>query len=243
MSDSAAAKADMCCANCGAAEVDNIKLEECDGCDLVKYCSEKCKEEHREEHYRKLFTQPDEIHLGECPICFSPMPIDPTKYVFHPCCSSFICKGCVYANRKSNGTDRCPFCREPMSSSDEETNKRMMKRVKANDPVALRHKGLECYREGNYDGAVDHFTKAAELGDADAHCNLGFIYKGEGVENDEEKAAYHYEKAAIGGHPGARNNLGVLEEENGNMKRAVKHFIIAANLGYGDSMKCLWGHY
>ena len=38
------------CANCGAAEVDDIKLEECDGCDLVKYCSDKCREEHREKH-------------------------------------------------------------------------------------------------------------------------------------------------------------------------------------------------
>ena len=27
------------------------------------------------------------------------------------------------------------------------------------------------------------------------------------------------------------------------MKRAVKHFIIAANLGYEDSMKTLWKHY
>ncbi len=27
------------------------------------------------------------------------------------------------------------------------------------------------------------------------------------------------------------------------MKRAVKHFIIAANVGYEMSMKVLWGHY
>ena len=35
----AAADELMVCANCGIAQVDDIKLEECDGCDLVKYCS------------------------------------------------------------------------------------------------------------------------------------------------------------------------------------------------------------
>jgi len=41
---------DKVCANCGIAEVDDIELEECDGCDLVKYCSDKCREEHRKHH-------------------------------------------------------------------------------------------------------------------------------------------------------------------------------------------------
>ena len=45
-----AAEADVCCANCGIAGVDDIKLEECNDCDLVKYCSDKCREEHREQH-------------------------------------------------------------------------------------------------------------------------------------------------------------------------------------------------
>jgi hypothetical protein len=33
MSSEAETEADICCANCGAAEVDDIKLEECNGCD------------------------------------------------------------------------------------------------------------------------------------------------------------------------------------------------------------------
>ncbi len=75
------------CASCGIAALDNMKLEDCDGCDLVKYCSDKCREDHREQHAgdckrrakelhdRKLFTQPDSTHLGECPICFLPLPL------------------------------------------------------------------------------------------------------------------------------------------------------------------------
>jgi hypothetical protein len=40
----------MCCASCGIAEIDDIKLKDCDECDLVKYCSDKCKEDHRPQH-------------------------------------------------------------------------------------------------------------------------------------------------------------------------------------------------
>ena len=42
--------ADMCCACCGVSEVDEIKLNECDDCDLVRYCSDECKDQHRSEH-------------------------------------------------------------------------------------------------------------------------------------------------------------------------------------------------
>lgn len=237
-------------------QVDDIKLEECDGCDLVKYCSDKCREEHREQHEedckstrqaelhdKELFTQPDGTHEGECPLCFLPMPLDPQKSTFYLCCSKTICNGCDYANDMSNGGDRCPFCREPIAD-EEENEKRVMKRVKANDPAALRFMGKRRYRERDYDAAFEYLTKAAELGDAGAHNQLGCMYmKGEGVEKDEGKGVYHYEKAAIGGHPTARQNLGCREHENGNMERAVKHFIIAANLGYENSMKCLWEYY
>ena len=60
------------CASCGN---DNVKLQECDGCDLVKYCNSKCKEDHRKQHEeeckkratelhdRELFTQPDSCML------------------------------------------------------------------------------------------------------------------------------------------------------------------------------------
>ena len=37
------------CANCGIAEVDDTKLKAC-ACNLVKYCSDGCRELHRPEH-------------------------------------------------------------------------------------------------------------------------------------------------------------------------------------------------
>ena len=259
MSSVAEADADdiCCCANCGIAEVDNIKLEDCDRCDLVKYCSDECQGEHREQHEeeckkreaelhdKKLFTQPDGNYRGDCPICFLPMPLGKGKSTFYSCCSEYTCRGCEYVQAiGSNGDRRCPFCREPPSSA-EENKKRKMKRRKANDPAAMLQMGSDCYIEGDYDAAVEYYTKSAELGDPHAHYNLGCMYyEGKCVEKDYGMAIYHWEKAAIVGHPEARYNLGVIEEAmNGNVERSVKHFIIAANIGYEKSMKQLWTQY
>ncbi len=244
------------CANCGVAEVDDIQLEDCDGCDIVKYCSDKCTENHREQHNEecktravilhddKLFAQPDISHRGECPICFLPMPLEIQKSSLHTCCCKVLCDGCWYANLKNNGGNSCPFCREPQADDDEGDDKRMMKRIKANNPTALRYMGTKHYEEGDWDAAFEYYTKAAELGEAAAHYQLGYMYHvGRGVDKNEEKKVYHWEKAAIGGHPYARHCLGCIERENGNFDRSVKHHIIAANLGYEDSMKALWGHY
>ncbi len=130
----------MCCASCGKAEIDDIKLKDCDDCDLVKYCSDECQKIHREQHVeackkrkaelrdKQLFTMPDGSHLGECPICYLPLPIDPSKSGFNTCCSKIICQGCAYANTKreikAGLQQRCVFCREPLAKTDEEVNKR-----------------------------------------------------------------------------------------------------------------------
>ncbi len=250
-----------CCACCGIAADDNIKLKTCDACKLARYCSVECQRKHRPKHKKackkraaelrddELFSQPESTHLGECPICFLPLPTDPQKSTFHTCCSTYICKGCVYANAMANKHDeekvlRCPFCREPAADDDEENDKRMMKRVKANDPIALCQMGLKYYGKGDYEGAFECWTKAAELGDSQGHYQLASLYHdGRGVEKNMKKEVHHLEKAAIGGHPFARRNLASIDEKNGNTERAVKHIIIAANLGDKLSMKELWKHY
>jgi TPR repeat protein len=82
------------------------------------------------------------------------------------------------------------------------------------------------------------------LGDANAHYELSVTYRlGQGVEKDENKHVHHLEEAAIGGHVSARYNLAVVEGRNGRMERAVKHWIIAANMGHEGSMKALWKCY
>jgi tetratricopeptide (TPR) repeat protein len=246
-------EADEVCAACGKAEVDDIKLRRCTACKLVKYCSVDCQKNHRPKHKKeckkraaelrddKLFTKPDESHLGECPICCLPLSNDPDKSTMNSCCCKAICDGCGYANMKrelEEGLEpRCAFCREPVPKTKEEIAKNLMERAKANDPVAIYEMGKKHYNKGDYDGAFEYYTKAAGLGEVGAHYNLSFMYRGgEGVAKDMKKEIYHLEEAAIGGHPEARFNLGYYENENGRYERAMKHFIIAANQGDADSL-------
>ncbi len=246
-----------CCACCGIAADDNIKLKTCDACKLARYCSVECQRKHRSKHKQackkraaelrddELFSQPESTHLGECPICCLPLSLDESKSSLNSCCSKFICKGCLYANilreMAASLEQRCVFCRELTTASKEESDKRLMKRIKANDPAALREMGLQCFfDESDFKKAFEYLTKAAGLGDIEAHYNLSCMYgEGRGVEKDIKKNFYHLEKAAIGGHPEARYNLGYYEEKSGRINRAVKHWIIGANLGQNKSLEVL----
>jgi TPR repeat protein len=128
-----------------------------------------------------------------------------------------------------------------MPNTDEEIDQNYMERAKANDPRALFNMGSKCNAEGDYEGAIEYWTKAAALGEMDAHYNLSLMYhEGYGeIEKDEKKDMHHMEEAAIGGHPQARFNLGCTEYENGMHERAAKHFIIAANLGFDRALEAL----
>ncbi len=191
----------------------------------------------------KLFGQPDGTHLGECPICCLPLPLDKDKYRINSCCCKFICLGCSYANKNREIEERlehkCPYCRELLPDAAEEHEKNYMKRVKVNDPAALSQVGVKCYIKGDYDGAFENWTKAAAVGGIDAHHYLSsFMYLGgEGVDKDMKRAVYHWQEAAIGGHPLARFNLGVYEKNAGRFDIAMKHFVIAAKLGYDEALE------
>eukprot|EP00984_Skeletonema_dohrnii_P005720 scaffold2020_cov68-Skeletonema_dohrnii-CCMP3373.AAC.3 len=240
---------DTCCASCGIAANDDIKLKNCTACYLVKYCGVKCQKEHRPQHKREckkraaelrdeiLFKQPESTHLGDCPICCLPLPLDGKASSLMACCSQQICKGCGYTNaiREINEklVERCPFCRHPTPKTQEEAMTNLMSRVEANDTVALREFGTRCHSEGDHVSAIEQWTKAAKLGDADAHYQIFCVVK------DTKKAINHAELAAIGGHPGARFYLGCEESRNGRYERAVKHWIIAANLGHDEALETL----
>ena len=254
MSSNTDEAAEEVCASCGKAAVDDVKLKTCTACKLVKYCSVECQRNHRPQHKKAcknraaelrdddLFKQPDESSLGECPICCLPLPLDINKWTINSCCCQHICRGCNYANQKREREQglhpRCPYCREPLPKTDEEIDQNYMKRVKANDPVALLEMGSKYQKEGSFKAAFEYYTKAAELGDIDAHHNLSVMYlKGLGVEKDKKKEIYHLEEAAIGGHPWARYNLGADEWNSGEYDRAVKHWIIAAKLGHDKALE------
>ena len=160
-------------ASCGIAEVDDINLKKCDDCDLVRYCSDNCQREHRPKHEAAckkraaelrdeiLFRQPESSDLGDCPICFLPLPIytDSEKSILMTCCIKIICKGCDHANDLRELKERlqhtCPFCRQPVPTNDEGHEQNLMKRVEANDPIAIREMGVMRDHEGDYRGAFE----------------------------------------------------------------------------------------
>ena len=245
-----------CCASCGIAEIDDTKLVPCDGCDLVRYCSDECQEDHKLEHEeackkraaelrdKLLFEVPESSYRGDCPICMIPLSLDLLTSTVYRCCSKLVCKGCVYANDRREDEMRlapsCPFCREPIPETDEEIRKQVMKRVEANDPHAICEWGVEQFEKRDFSGALEYFTKAATLGDAEAHYKLALMYQiDECVEKDDEKYIYHLGEAAVSGHPDARYFLGAYEWNSDNDLRAVKHWIIAATQGDDRSIKQL----
>ena len=243
------------CASCDIAENDDVKLKNCSACYLVRYCGVECQKEHRPQHKKEckkraaelrdelLFKQPDSSCYGDCPICMIPLPLDPEKSSMCNCCSKVVCKGCEYANDKREMELRlvksCPFCREPIPKTEEEWVKQRMKRIEANDPAAMVQQGGDHLIKGEYQSGFEYFAKAAALGNTWAHFNLACLYHEdvhEKIEADAGKMMYHLEEAAIGGHPGARHNLGLHENVP---ERAVKHFIIAATQGEDNSIKAL----
>jgi len=252
------------CANCGKAQVDGTKkvFKKC-ACNLVKYCNDNCQENHRPHHEEtckqqlsklrrdnQLFTQNEETHVGDCPICALPIRLEHGKYVVNDCCSKMICCGCDFHNQFREvkmgleNERKCIFCRQPVPSSKKIALDHQKRRVEADDPDAITLLGAKRYHDGDYRSAYEYWSKAATLGSIDAHYNLSLLYgTGQGVEKDATKEVHHLEVAAIAGHTIARHNLGCNEGRKGNMERSKSHFIIGANLGDDHCLKAIQGYF
>ena len=93
-----------------------------------------------------------------------------------------------------------------------------MKRVWKNDPIAMCLIGIKCFNKKEYAKAFDFFTKAVEFGDVEAHLRVaGFYAMGLQVKQDDDKAMFFLEKAAIKGHPFARHQLAAMEHSKGRI--------------------------
>ena len=196
----------------------------------------------------ELFADPPPKE--DCEICFLPMPYSQSCGVhttYQVCCGKTLCNGCMRAANnemeKGNMKRCCPFCQVPLAKTDEEIVKRCKKRVEMNDANSFYMLGgwylngdnglLQSHRK-----AFELFQRGAGLGSIKAHYHLAKSYHtGEGVESDEEKSKHHLMLAAMGGFEHARHMLGVYEHQNGNMERAMKHYMIAARCGYDDALE------
>ena len=223
-------------ASCGIVVDEDGK--KCDACEFA------CKHKKRASE-GFLFKQPNKsTHLEDCSICCLPFSYDLKESSIMPCCCERICIGCeasdMIREKQERLEHKCPFCRHPAVQSSEVYRQCIMNRIEVKDPVAMQIMGTTCYHQGHYDSAANYLTRAAELDNAEAHYQLSNLYSdGLGVEMDKEKERYHLEVAAIGGHPIARYNLGVIEWNSGRKERATKHWIIGANHGHDLSLHWL----
>lgn len=263
------------CANCGKSGNDVDKLKKCNACYLVKYCDVECQKAHRPEHKKdcrtraaelkdiELFSEGHKHYLEDCPICLMPMPIDEKYGVLHYCCMKLICFGCSHQRRiVDHGyaqvdvtQDACPLCRGrlPPSRDNRANLKIIQRRVDAGDPKAHEYLG-DLYSKGKRGlpvdkaRAVELWTEAARLGSVSAHFQLCAAYAmGDGVGRSMKLSIRHCESAAKNGHPLARHNLGCDELDVRNYKRALKHWMISAKMGYEESLTsilelCKHGH-
>ena len=179
----------------------------------------------------------------ECPICFLPLPLNNAEISYQSCCGKLLCVGCIYGVAARDDQISCPFCRAPDATSDEELIERIKKRAGANDACAIHQLG-GYYDHGSmgltqdYKRAVELWLRAGELGCSMAYDKIGLAYlSGQGVERDMSKAKYYWELGAIRGNVVARHNLGIFETREGNVNRALKHYMIAACAGYDNSLK------
>ena len=116
-----------------------------------------------------------------------------------------ICSGCIHAVKVLDDEAKCPFCRVPTPTSEEEAVERIKKRVEMDDAVAMYCLGCR-YAEGargfpqHWGKALELWQRAGELGSIDSYYNVGTAYyHGRGGERDMRKAKHYFELAAIGG--------------------------------------------
>jgi len=190
----------------------------------------------------------------ECSICFLPVPIDESQVFYQSCCGKDICHGCIHQVNVQTDDCLCPYCRTPVLDNTQplaEMIKRIKKRMDVNDAEAFRLLG-NIYSKGWYgmekdmNKAANLWTQGAALGSCKSHFNLAKMY----YTRDMDKAKYHLNIAAMGGNVQARAKLGHMELKiasdtalveagivNGvPMKRALKHYTIAAKVGCEKSM-------
>ena len=121
---------------------------------------------------------------------------------YFTCCGKCICKGRVHSLRKSGNHGKCPYCNsDRVGKTIEEVVEEIMKRVAANDAASI-------------------------------YMLADFYHHGlNGIQQDQTKAMELYARAADLGCRGAHNNLGIIYEGEGNLKKAKFHVEDAAMAG------------
>ena len=180
----------------------------------------------------------------DCPLCFVPLPRRNGHLTYMSCCGKSFCSACYRESERVldvKNAERaekklkplpwlCPFCRTPAPTSNEEIVRRLEKRARRDDKIAI-HSLAHFYRHARYGLAkdlrksCDLLHRAADLENADAIVNLGFMHAfgAHGVSADETRGRYYLEKAVKKGHALALASLAELEGRKGRTELALTY--------------------
>ena len=196
----------------------------------------------------------------DCAVCLVPLPYVNSEVCYQICCGNRICWSCFNENwesvKKQNEEKNagkkisfaCPFCREPVPTSDdgdEVESAWLQARCLKNDHIALKLMGGH-YLSGTLHTpkdelkALDYFIRAVELGSPEACLFIASCYReGKGVTINKERAAFFYRIGALRGDVAARHDIGFTEYNFGNHEIGIRHWKIAAEAGDQDSLDAL----
>lgn len=203
----------------------------------------------------------------DCPVCMVPLPhefIASHQCAYLTCCSKTLCHACIeehtrvwrITNKKRKKKElppidpTCPFCRTPAHKGDAEYLNRLEAHVQKGSISAIMNMAVD-YKLGSSGlprseaKSLELFRRAADLGDADAICEIGRRHEsGEGgfLKNVDE-GRQHMKTAAMMGSVMARHNLACLEASERNYDLTVKHFRLAAEAGVELSVQNLWKYF
>ncbi|KAK1733787.1 zf-MYND and TPR domain-containing protein [Skeletonema marinoi] len=203
----------MCCAYCGIAEGDDIKLKTCTACKSARYCSVKCQKEHRSKHKQEckkraaelhdelLFKQPESTHYGDCPICCLPLLLDEHKSLIE---GDYDTAFEYWTKATGLGDVGAHFNLSRLYRKGlgvEKDKKKRLHHLEAaaigGDHVARNHLAIVEWENGRQERAIKHWIIAATLGDDDAVTCLREWYVVGLVCKEDAAAALRAYQAAV----------------------------------------------
>ena len=189
----------------------------------------------------------------ECPICMLPLPFRNSDTNYCITCGKTVCMGCVIGvleAHKRDGRDAkttiekattCPCCRSNTRVYDDKyALEQEMKRANTGNGEAKCQVGTYYFdgvmglRQDKAEG-LKWYNRAAEAGSGKAAFNLGvFYWTGDGVEEDNDKALEHLQKAAERGSIPAFQIVGMILMERGDIEEAFINLRKAAMCGLSN---------